>query len=55
MSKEVTEDILERRRKCMIGQHDQMNKHMNEVYQACDIWSETGEGEYQEIFSRLSK
>ena len=53
--KEVTEEILERRRQCMKALNSELSKHMNEVYRACDIWSDTGEGDPTELFKRISK
>ena len=52
--KEVTEEILERRRQCMKALNSELSKHMNEVYRACDIWSDTGEGTPEEIYERIS-
>jgi len=52
--KEVTEEILERRRQCMKALNSKLSKHMNEVYHACDIWSDTGEGTPEEIYERIS-
>lgn len=53
--KEVTEEILERRRQCMKALNSELSKHMNEVYRTCDIWSDTGEGDPTELFNRISK
>ena len=51
--KEVTEEILERRRQCMKALNSELSTHFNEVYKACDMWSDTGEGTPEETYHKL--
>jgi len=51
--KEVTEEILERRRQCMKALNSELSTHFNEVYKACDMWSDTGEGTPEDIYHKL--
>ena len=52
---DINEETLKRRQLCFKQLSNRLNDHMNEVYLTCDIWSETGEGDIEDIFSKVSQ